>query len=189
EVDPMRRLLALVCVGLCVLVPLGCGEEAEEKPRARDDGPPAVRKAECRWATAAIRIDGKKDDIAWDNAHLLKNFSAYWLKRRGKTATRARLLWDNNYLYFFADMDDTDLYADVKEHNGITWENDVFELFFKPADDKPAYYEFQVNAANTHLELFLPSRGAGGYRRCPDLTKLGIASAGALRGAPHKRGA
>ena len=47
----------------------------------------------------------------------------------------------------------------------MTWDNDVFELFFKPADDKPGYYEFQVNAAGTVMDMFLPRRGAGGYRR------------------------
>src|SRR5205823_3517911 len=55
--------------------------------------------------------------------------------------------------------------ADVTEHDGQTWDNDVFELFFKPADDKPGYYEFQVNAAGTIMDMFIPRRGAGGYRR------------------------
>jgi hypothetical protein len=176
----MRRLVPLFCVGLCVLIPLGCG--GAEEQAARSEKPPVVRRAECRWAGTPIRIDGKKDDIAWDKAQVLKNFAVFWQKRKAKTATTARLLWDNNYLYFLADMEDTDLYADVKEHNGITWENDVFELFFKPSEEKPAYYEFQVNAANTRLELFLPSRGAGGYRRFAPLTKLGMESAVRLRG-------
>ncbi len=47
----------------------------------------------------------------------------------------------------------------------MTWNNDVFELFFKPADDKPGYYEFQVNAAGDGPGLFLPRRGAGGFDR------------------------
>src|SRR5262249_54693688 len=85
--------------------------------------------------------------------------------RAAKTKTTAKLLWDREYLYFFADMEDTDLYADVKEHDGMLWNNDVFELFFKPADDKPGYYEFQVNAAGAVLDMFLPRRGAGGYQR------------------------
>ncbi|MCH7729810.1 MAG: PQQ-dependent sugar dehydrogenase, partial [Planctomycetes bacterium] len=69
------------------------------------------------------------------------------------------------YLYFFAEMQDADLYADIKEHDGQTWYNDVFELFFKPADDKPGYYEFQVNAAGTIMDMFLPRRNSGGFRR------------------------
>ena len=64
----------------------------------------------------------------------------------------------------------------------MTWTNDVFELFFKPKADKLAYYEFQVNAANTPLELFFPSRGSGGYQRFAPLTRLGMESAVKLDG-------
>jgi hypothetical protein len=42
---------------------------------------------------------------------------------------------------------------------------DVFELFFKPAEQANGYYEFQVNPLNARLHTFLPSRGAGGLRR------------------------
>src|SRR6516165_980675 len=132
--------------------------------------PPPLTKApptefECRWATGKITIDGKADEEAWKNAQLIDTFYLPWLGKKARparTATKAKLLWDREYLYFFADMEDTDLYADVKEHDGMTWNNDVFELFFKPADDKPGYYEFQVNAAGTIMDMFLPRRGAGG---------------------------
>jgi hypothetical protein len=161
------------------LVPLlGCAAEPERAAKA----PPVVRQAECRWTAGPIRIDGKLDEPAWQQAPLLQDFAAFWQDRTAKSATRARLLWDDQHLYFAADMDDSDLYADVKEHNGKTWENDVFELFFKPSADQLTYYEFQVNALNTQLELFLPSRGSGGYRRFAPTTKFGMESAVALRG-------
>jgi hypothetical protein len=123
---------------------------------------------ECRWAEGPIRIDGKADEPAWKKAQVIDHFYLPWLgekTRPARTATRARLLWDKDFVYFFADMEDADLYADVTEHDGMTWENDVFELFFKPAADRPGYYEFQVNAAGTVLDMYLPRRGAGGYRR------------------------
>jgi glucose/arabinose dehydrogenase/mono/diheme cytochrome c family protein len=123
---------------------------------------------ECRFTDTPIKITGKGTDPAWKRAQVIDNFYLPWLgdkARAAKTKTRAKLLWDREHLYFFADMDDTDLYADVKEHDGMTWDNDVFELFFKPADDKPGYYEFQVNAAGTVMDMFLPRRGAGGYKR------------------------
>ena len=53
---------------------------------------------------------------------------------------------------------------------------------FKPSEDKPAYYEFQVNALNTVLEMYLPSRGAGGYQRFAPLGNLGMESAVKLDG-------
>jgi uncharacterized repeat protein (TIGR03806 family) len=122
---------------------------------------------ECRWTEKPLVIDGKADDAAWQQAQTIDHFYLPWLKepRPARTKTKAKLLWDRDYLYFFADMEDADLYADVKEHDGMTWFNDVFELFFKPADDKPGYYEFQVNAAGTVMDMFLPRRGAGGYQR------------------------
>src|SRR5688572_25673059 len=135
---------------------------------AAADDPKAKPTFECRWAAGPIKIDGKADDADWEQAQLIDKFSLPWLKekaRPAKTATKARLLWNRENLYFFAEMDDSDLYAVVKDHDGITWNNDVFELFFKPADDKPGYYEFQVNAAGTEMDLFLPRRGAGGFER------------------------
>jgi hypothetical protein len=168
----------IVVVG--VVWAAGCVERAEQ-PAARE-GPPVDRTAECRWAADAVAIDGKADEPAWKDAQVLQRWVVFWQQRPAKSATRARLLWDDKNLYFSADMDDADLYADVKQHNDRTWENDVFELFFKPAQDRLTYYELQVNAANTRLELFLPSRGAGGYRRFAPTTRFGMESAVRLQG-------
>lgn len=129
---------------------------------------PAKRFFECRWADTPIVIDGKVDDPAWKFAEIIDSFYLPWLKdkaRSSRTATKARLLWDREYLYFAAEMEDSDIYADVQEHDGQTWDNDVFELFFKPAADKPGYYEFQVNAAGTVFDVFFPQRNAGGTNR------------------------
>ncbi len=117
---------------------------------------------ECRFTEWPITIDGKADEKVWESAEVIDKFSLPWLgkeARPAKTATKARLLWDLDNLYFFSEMVDSDLYADVTEHDGDTWNNDVFELFFKPADNKPGYYEFQVNAKNTVFDMFLPRRG------------------------------
>src|SRR5712692_4654536 len=148
---------------------------------ANQEAVPITRAAECRWTATPITIDGKLDEAAWSKAQILDGFAVFWENRPAKTATKARLLWDDTNLYFAAEMEDSDLYADIKEHNGMCWLNDVFELFFKPAADKLAYYEFQVNAANTQLEMFLPSRGAGGYGRFGH-ERLGIESAVVLQG-------
>src|SRR5438477_12813930 len=82
-------------------------------------------------------------------------------------------------------MEDTDLFALEKQHDGMTWDNDVFELFFKPADDKPGYYEFQVNAAGTIMDMFLPRRGAGGSQRFKKDGTFHIDGKVVLRGTPN----
>jgi uncharacterized repeat protein (TIGR03806 family) len=117
---------------------------------------------ECRWATGPIKIDGRADEPAWQQAQLIDNFGLPWLKdeaRKAKTATKARLLWDRDNLYFCADLEDHDLFADLTQHDDRTWLNDVFELFFRPDENKPPYYEFQVNAAGTMLDIYFQRKG------------------------------
>ncbi len=154
-----------ILAGVCLLTGLFLVPADAQKPKPFVQPPTFF---ECRWTDGPIKIDGKADEPAWKHAQVIDQFYQPWLgknARWAKTATKAKLLWDREYLYFFADMEDTDLYADVLEHDGMTWDNDVFELFFKPADDKPGYYEFQVNAAGTIMDMFIPRRGAGGYKR------------------------
>jgi glucose/arabinose dehydrogenase len=130
---------------------------------------------ECRWAVGPMAIDGQADDADWEHAQTIDNFTLPWLQKNAppaKTATRAKLLWDREYLYFLAEMEDHDLFADVMEDDGQTWHNDVFELFFRPAEDKPGYYEFQVNAAGTRMDMFLPKRGVGYDQQKSDGTFL-----------------
>src|SRR5262249_28061521 len=101
-------------------------------------GPAKAPPPQVAPRSARGRLKG--DDEAWKHAQVIDHFYLPWLgdkARPAKTKTKAKLLWDREYLYFFADMEDTDLYADVTEYDGETWDNDVFELFFKPADDKP----------------------------------------------------
>jgi len=170
-----------------ILALAGCLTETSEPAKEKEEAPAVMRSIECRWARGRIRLDGKLEERAWDDAVVIKDFVVFWQNRKAQTKTEARLLWDDRYLYFAADMEDADLFAVVKEHNGMTWYDDVFELFFKPSVDKGnafplQYYEFQVNPLNTQLELFLPSRGAGGYGRFGPLTKLGMETAVRLHG-------
>lgn len=158
--------------------------QASDEPRTQQAAAEGVRARECRWATGKIKIDGVADEKAWEQAEVIADFGADWLTpaQPARSSTRARLLWDREALYFFAEMEDQDLYADVVEHDGMCWLNDVFELFFKPADDRLAYYEFQVNAANTSLDMLLPSRGSGGYERWKGAQPFHVESAVRLDG-------
>jgi glucose/arabinose dehydrogenase len=150
---------------------------------------PAKAEFECRWADKPIKLTGKGTDPAWKNAQTIDNFTVPWLgdkARPAKTKTKAKLLWDRENLYFFADMEDADLFANIMEHNGTLWHNDVFELFFKPAEDKPGYYEFQVNAAGAVLDCFFPRRNAGGFDRFKNETQFHVEAKVNLRGTLNK---
>src|SRR5882672_3504829 len=150
----------------------------------------AAEPAECRWTEERITIDGVADEACWAKAQVIDNFQMYWKKegeRKPVRATKARLLWDREYIYFFAEMEDGDLFADVTKHNGRIWDNDVFELFFKPADDKPGYFEFEVNAANATLDQFFEKRESNGFGKLNEKYPFELKAAVKLRGTLNKR--
>ncbi len=89
---------------------------------------------ECWFTDFPITIDGEANEPAWATAQVIDQFQSPWL---GQDAPRAdsdqspTALGPRQYL-LFCEMADTDLYADVTAHDGDTYYNDVFELFFKP---------------------------------------------------------
>lgn len=104
-------------------------------------------------------LDGKADEPQWANAVPIKSFQAFWSGQQPKLPHEARIIWDDEAMYFFAELPDNYLRAFGKKRNDTLWLGDVFELFFKPSQDKPAYYELQANPLGLILELPFPSRG------------------------------
>ena len=178
----------LVAFSVALLPALALTQDTSTGPAKKSAQKAETPSFECRWTDTPIKITGKGNDPAWKHAQVIDNFYVPWLEkpRPAKTKTKAKLLWDRDYIYFFADMEDADLYADIKEHNGMLWYNDVFELFFKPSDDKPGYYEFQINPAGAVLDCFMPRRNAGGFDRFKNDTKFHVAAKVNLRGTLNK---
>lgn len=144
---------------------------------------PVVRAADdppypCYRAESAIRLDGKADEPAWRSAREIGEFKLPWEKppRSATTSTRAKLLWDDRYLYYFAEMQDGNVKATREQRDGELWLDDVFELFFKPRQDDPGYYEFQVNPLGTLLDIFYPERAPGGYADRKNRDRFGHAA-------------
>lgn len=130
-------------------------------PAIGDDEPPITREAVARRVETPPVIDGKLDDDAWQavEADVIDRFSAFWVQEERGDGTRAWLCWDDDALYFAGTMTDTEIRAFGTERNDTIWLGDVFELFFKPSEDDPRYYEFQVNPRSVILELAFPRRG------------------------------
>ncbi|KAJ3345521.1 hypothetical protein HDU83_004028 [Entophlyctis luteolus] len=69
--------------------------------------------------------------------------------------TRAKMLWDLDYLYFACEMEEPHVWTNISEKNSVIyWQND-WEIFIDPDGDGLNYYEFEVNALNTIWELTL----------------------------------
>jgi len=171
---------------LMLLVVYGFGQTEVPKPETSNIKDPYL----CKWVKNAPVIDGKGKDDCWKNALAIDNFHLPWLKDKDRpslTKTKAKLLWDREHLYFLAEMEDNDLFADVLEHDGKTWDNDVFELFFKPSQKHTGYYEFQVNAANTQFDSFFPIRHTQNFSEVIKADRFHMQTKVTLQGTLNKR--
>jgi lysophospholipase L1-like esterase len=135
------------------------GEQVASAIKSALNEPPVMREVACRWAEKPPVIDGKLDDPAWAGAVVIDRFPTFWKNLDNGPGTRARLVWDDDALYFAATMTDHELRSFGTKHNDTLWHGDVFELFFKPGAERPEYYEFQVNPRSVLLELAFPKRG------------------------------
>lgn len=101
--------------------------------------------------------------------------------------TRVKMLWDEEYLYFYAEMEEEHVWGDITERDAVIFYNNDFEIFIKPNQFQPYYAEFEVNALGTLWELFLarPYRRNGPVLDHWDLneTKVGVNVQGSLNDA------
>lgn len=119
---------------------------------------------ECRRATGAITIDGRLDEADWSRAPKISLVIAGDSKP-SKTAVAARLLYDSNYLYFGAEIEDYDLYGENTGHDPSFGGDDLIELFVKPGGPlprywEPGYWEFHITPRGATRDCFWPRRYA-----------------------------
>mgnify|MGYP002381301610 CR=1 FL=1 len=68
---------------------------------------------------------------------------------------RAKMLWDENYFYIAADLEEPHVSATLTAHDSVIFRDNDFEVFIDPDGDGLAYFEFEINALNTSWDLFL----------------------------------
>src|SRR4051794_11611414 len=112
----------------------------------------------CRRASSTITINGRLDEAAWRDASWTDDFIDIEGDRKPKPRfrTRAKMLWDNDFLYVAAELEEPHVVATLTERNSIVFHDNDFEIFIDADGDNHHYYEFEVNAFNTLFELTLP---------------------------------
>jgi hypothetical protein len=112
---------------------------------------------DCYRATAPINIDGKLDDRAWKTAPWTTNFVDIEGSAQPKPRfrTRAKILWDDEYLYVGAELQEPDVKGAITQHDAVIFHDNDFEVFLKPLQNEDGYFEFEINALNTGWDLFL----------------------------------
>jgi hypothetical protein len=107
--------------------------------------------------TLPITIDGKADEPSWQSAKWTDDFVD--IEGDKKTTpglrTRVKILWDDNYFYFFAEMEEPDIWGNITERDAVIFHNNDFEIFLKPYTEYPQYGEFEINALGSVWDLLL----------------------------------
>jgi hypothetical protein len=108
-------------------------------------------------STEPLVLDGKLDEPDWQNIPWTEDF----LDIEGPHMpaplyrTRAKMLWDDNYFYIAAELNEPHIWATYTERESIIFHENDFEVFIDPSGDTHTYYEFEINALGTIWDLML----------------------------------
>ena len=147
------RLLAFLFLVAIVACGFGCASH-------RSVGPAAGARPKhylCSRAGGAIEIDGRLDDAAWAKAPWSEAFVDIQgsIMPPPRFETRMKMLWDDEYLYIAAWLDEPHVWGTLTEYDQIVFYDNDFEIFIDPNGDTNEYYEIEINALNTIFDLFL----------------------------------
>ena len=116
-------------------------------------------------ATGEMTMDGRLDEADWLNVPWTEDFVDIEGDRMPAPLyrTRVKMLWDDDYLYIAAEMEEPHLWATYTERNSVIFHENNFEVFIDPNGDTHNYYEYEVNALGTEWDLLLtkPYRDGG----------------------------
>ncbi len=133
-----------------------------------------------------LNIDGRLDEPAWKMALWTEDFAdieGYHMPAP-LHRTRAKILWDDHYLYIGAELQEPHIWATYTQHESVIFHENNFEIFIDPNGDTHNYYELEINALGTRWDLMLtrPYRNGGLPITAWDIAglKAGIHLAGTL---------
>jgi hypothetical protein len=157
-------LLALVFAGTLYSRPNPTARAAH--PSDRDETQPFVPPGYVVYrAVARPEVDGKLTDAAWRAAPWTDLFVDIVgdTRPRPRFPTRAKMLWDDEYFYVAAELEEPDVWATQTRRDASIFQDNAFEIFIDPDGDTHNYYELQVNAFGALWDLMLvaPYRDGG----------------------------
>ncbi len=140
----------------------------------------------CYRTAEKMNIDGKLDEAAWKQATETEPFADI----SGKDfptplyQTKARMLWDDDYFYIAAVLEEPNIVANLTQRDTIIYHDNDFEVFLDPDGDGQDYFEIENNARGVVFDLLLdrPYRSGGNFMiqwDCPGL-QLAVGHDGTL---------
>ena len=155
-----RILLSILLMAFCVV--LAKGQSLFSKYSSMLTTPAGYV---CYRTADAITVDGRLDEASWQKAMPTASFADIRGEGFAKPIydTRARMLWDDDFLYIGAILEEKDIVARLTQRDTIIYYDNDFEVFIDPDGDGHHYFEIENNARGVIFDLMLdrPYRSGG----------------------------
>ncbi|MBI9072586.1 MAG: carbohydrate-binding family 9-like protein [Melioribacteraceae bacterium] len=111
----------------------------------------------CYRSAELLSIDGSAFEESWIDAPWSDSFiDIEGLKKPlPYYDTKIKMLWDDAYLYFYAELEEEHIWANLRERDVEIYHDNDFEIFIDPDGDTHNYFELEVNALKTIWDLLL----------------------------------
>ncbi len=111
----------------------------------------------CYKSSVPIQVDGHLNEEAWQKAPWTNLFVDIEGDKKPLPThpTRAKMLWDNEYFYVAAEIEEPHVWATLKQRDTVIFYDDDFEIFIDPDWDTHHYLEYEMNAYGTEWDLLL----------------------------------
>lgn len=149
---------------LCVLVNFSCqSQHIEEFSMDLTQDIVTPKMYTINPAGEKLIIDGISNEASWARAEWTDDFIDIEGEKIPKHKTRLKMLWDDHYLYIYAQMEEPHVAANITQHDTVIFYDKDFEVFIDHNDDTYQYVELEINALNTTWDLYLdrPYRSKG----------------------------
>ena len=107
-----------------------------------------MRSYLCHKVSQPFELNGRLDKSPWTQAEWTEDFVDIEgdVKPKPRFRTRAKMLWDNEYLYIGAELEEPDVWANLTVRDSVIFQDNDFEIFIDPNGDNHLYAEFEMNA-------------------------------------------
>ena len=129
---------------------------------------PSARIYEAPRASGPLVIDGILDEPDWQRAPLSEPFAdirGVDFEPAPVKQTYMKMLWDSENLYIAGILEEDNITASLTEHDAIIYHDNDWEVFIDPDADCRMYFEIELNAFNTVMDLLMdrPYRDGGKF--------------------------
>jgi hypothetical protein len=125
--------------------------------------PPPIKRYIVTKTTKPIKIDGKLDEASWKSAPSTGPFVDTMTGNPASVSTEAKLLWDNQNLYFAFENVDNDVWSTLTERDAKLWTQEAVEVMLDADGNGKTYIELQVAPNGNIFDTYLPT-----YRKYED---------------------